>query len=145
MYLYKHVYMKNPVQKYLQAFLPNVSRLFLLDGLGALLSAFFLGIVLVRFEAVFGMPGNTLHFLAIVAGVFAVFSLTMHFRTPNNWRPYLMAIAVVNLLYCCLTIALVIFYQQQLTLFGIGYFLLEIMIILILVWIELTYPNWGKG
>jgi len=93
-------------------------RLFLLDGLGAFLTAFFLGVVLVTFEDKFGMPQKVLY-------------------AKNNWRPYLKIIAVANLLYCCLTFGLVIFFYSKLTQLGLIYFLLEIFIIINLAIIEL--------
>lgn len=46
-------------------------------------------------------------------------------------------IAMANLMYCCLTMGLVIYLHQQLTIIGLIYFILEIIIISILVVIEL--------
>jgi hypothetical protein len=42
----------------------------LIDSLGALLSALILGLVLTRWESVFGMPKRVLYFLAAIAAVF---------------------------------------------------------------------------
>lgn len=42
----------------------NPKKLFQIDGLGAILSAILLGIILVRFERFFGIPVSTLYFLA---------------------------------------------------------------------------------
>ncbi len=41
-------------------------QLFLLDAFGALLSAFFLGFVLVKYQVYIGMPENVLYILALI-------------------------------------------------------------------------------
>ena len=115
----------------------NPKKLFLIDGLGAILSAFSLGIVLVRFEHYVGMPQNVLYFLSIAACFFAVYSFFCYFRTPKNWQPFLKAIAIVNFIYCCLTISLVFYFRDQLTHLGLIYFLFEVFVIIGLVGIEL--------
>lgn len=111
--------------------------LFLLDGLGALLSAFLLGVVLVRLETVFGMPRQVLYPLSFIAFVFAVYSFLNYLRFPVNWRARLKAIAIANLLYCCLTVGLMIYFRQALTLLGWLYFVLEIVVVTILATFEL--------
>ncbi len=112
-------------------------RLFLADGLGGMLSALLLGVVLMRFQTTFGMPQEVLYFLACLACMYAVFSLLSYWRIKTNWRPYMRGIAIANLLYCCLTIGLVIYHHQNLTKLGVTYFLLEVAVILGLVIMEL--------
>ena len=119
----------------------NPKRLFLLDGLGALLTAFLLGIVLTAFNEHFGMPPNTLNILALIALGFAVYSICCFFFIGQNWRLFLKIIATANLLYCGLTTALVIYFYPQLTVFGVVYFLLEIVVVCGLVYIELRWAN----
>jgi hypothetical protein len=80
-------------------------QLFLMDSLGAVLSALLLGMVLTRFETAFGMPKKVLYFLAGLACICAVYSFSNYWRMKENWRSYLQAIAIANLLYCGLTIA----------------------------------------
>ncbi len=109
---------------------------FLLDCLGALLSAFLLGVVLTSFEPIFGMPRQVLSGLAALAGLFAFYSFWNYRWFKENWRPYLRGIAIVNLLYCCLTAALVIYFRQELTRWGLLYFLLEMVVVLVLVVVE---------
>lgn len=105
---------------------------FLIDGTGALISALVLGVVMPAFEAAFGMPRQILYFLACLACLFSVYSFSCFFLFMKNWRPFLKRIAVVNLLYCCLTLGLVIWRFAGLTLLGILYFALEILIVVIL-------------
>lgn len=110
--------------------------LFLIDGLGALLSAFLLGIVLTYFESTFGMPHKVLYFLSAFACLFALYSFWNYWKFKENWKPYLRVIATVNLLYCLLTASLVIYFRQELTTWGCLYFLLEMMVIIGLVVLE---------
>lgn len=111
--------------------------LFLIDGLGALLSAFLLGVVLTSFEEFFGMPRIVLYSLSFLAVLFAVYSSLCYLKTPENWPTYLKTIAILNLLYCFVTIGLVFHFFEQLTMFGIIYFVCEIFVILTLASIEL--------
>lgn len=112
-------------------------KLLLIDSLGALLSAFLLGVVLVKFESSFGMPLKVLYWLSIIACVFAVYSLMSYLIIKNNRKLYLKIIAFANLTYCCLTIGLVLFFSDELTNLGLIYFLSEVAVILTLVIIEL--------
>ena len=114
----------------------NPKLVFLLDCLGALLSAFLLGVVLTSFEPIFGMPRQVLYGLAALAGLFAVYSFWNYRWFKENWRPYLRGIAIVNLLYCGLTAALVIYFRQELTKWGLLYFLQEMVVIMVVVGLE---------
>lgn len=112
-------------------------KLFLIDCLGALISAFLLGVVLVLFEEFIGMPKEVLYYLALIACIFAVYSFFCYFHFPNNWQPFMKAIAIANLLYCLTTIGLVIYFYSQLTTLGAMYFLGELAIIIALISLEL--------
>ena len=43
--------------------------MFLIDGVGALVSAFMLGVVLTQFDSLFGMPISTLNILRLILNV----------------------------------------------------------------------------
>jgi len=116
---------------------PGIRRLFLIDGLGALLSAFFLGVVLVRYQVYFGMPVPVLRVLAGIALGFAVYSLSSHILLKSGGRPFLRLIAMANGLYCALTAGLLVHYAGQLTPPGWIYFVLELVVVLSLVRVEL--------
>jgi hypothetical protein len=124
------------IQSILKGLISSPKKLFLIDGLGACLTAFLLGGVLSRFEATFGMPRNILYFLSILACVFAAYSLACHFFVGKNWPPFLRAIAWANLLYCCLTFGLVVALYKSLSVLGIAYFLGELFVMGILIFIE---------
>jgi hypothetical protein len=111
-------------------------HLFLLDCLGALLSTFLLGVALPSFQPIFGMPHKVLYGLAALACLFAIYSSWNYIWFRENWRPYLRAVAIMNLLYCGLTAALVVYFRQELTKWGLLYFLLEMLVIIVLVVVE---------
>lgn len=111
--------------------------LFLVDCLGAITSAFLLGVVLVKWEHCFGMPPKTLYLLSLIASVFAVCSFTSYLLVKKNWKPFLKATAFANLIYCCITAYLVVDFYDTLTSLGVIYFLLEIAVIFVLAFFEL--------
>lgn len=119
----------------------NPTRLFLIDSLGALLSALMLGLVLANLENVFGIPPGVLYFLAFIACIFFVYSFLCFKGNIENWRPYMKLIAIANLLYCCLTIGVIIYIPQKPTALGLLYFVLEIFAVTILATIELKVAS----
>lgn len=112
-------------------------RLFLIDGLGALLTSVLLGVVLVRFKSTFGIPVATLYVLAGIAAGFFVYSISCSALNVKRWRPCLRVIAGANLCYCCLTLGAMLYLHQDLTLLGMGYFAGEIVVVVALAAFEL--------
>ena len=112
-------------------------RLFKVDGFGAILSAVLLGIVLVRLEMVFGIPKSTLYFLASLPCLFAIYDFFCYLKIDKNLGPYLKGIAIANLLYCGLSMGLVIHHRDKITYLGWTYILAEISIVIALAIIEL--------
>jgi len=82
------------------------------------------------------MPQSILTILSIIAFAFCVYSICCFFFVNKNWKPFLQAISIANILYCCLTLGLVVYYYPQLTILGITYFSLEIIIVCGLVFFE---------
>lgn len=93
-------------------------------------------LVLARLEPYFGMPVHVLYVLAAVAGVFAVYSACCYCFLKGDRRPYLRAIALANVAYCCLTIGLLCCFYTRLTTLGMLYFGIELLVIACLVCIE---------
>jgi hypothetical protein len=124
----------------------DTKKIFLIDGLGALLTAFFLFVIPLVFSNVLGMPETVTRCLSMVACIYTAYSFCCYFFVRIHWRPYLKAIAIANMAYCGLTIALVINYRQSLTVFGLIYFLLEIMVMSCLILTELMviYKTAGR-
>lgn len=122
----------------LQQLTAKPRRIFLIDGLGALLTAFLLCVVLTSFQSFFGMPVQVLCLLGAVAAVFAVYSFSCYFLLKQAQRSFLKAIIIANLLYCLVSLGLVIYYFQQLTVWGLLYFAGEIIVILALAALEIS-------
>lgn len=104
-------------------------HLFLIDGVGAIITAAILAGVLAQFETTFGMPSRVLYVLAGIAGTFAVFSLTCYFKALGKRVRLLGIIAVANLAYCLLTLSLIVAYRNEITLLGVAYFAGEIFVV----------------
>ncbi len=116
---------------------PNVKTIFLIDSMGALLSAILLGLVLPMFEDAFGMPSNVLYVLSGIASLLFVYSFTCFAIKPASATAALKIIGVANICYCILSIALIIYFYRQLTVFGLTYFILEKIVVLFFAAVEL--------
>jgi len=114
-----------------------LKKLFLLDGLGAILSAFLLGVVLVKLESYFGIPVPTLYVLAALPCFFAIYDFYCYFKIEKKLEEFLKVIAITNLLYCCLSLVLAFYHYQEISYLGCIYIIGEIIIVVILAIIEL--------
>lgn len=114
-----------------------LKKLFLLDGFGALLSAFLLGVILVKLETYFGIPKQTLYFLAALPCLFAVYDFYCYFRIEENLGKFLKGIAIINLLYCCLSIGFAFHHFEEITYLGWAYIIGEIIIVVAIAVVEL--------
>lgn len=121
----------------INSYLENPKKLLLLDGIGALVSAFMLGVVLVRLENYFGIPIRTLYFLAFLPCLFALYDYYSWRSENKNHSNSLKVIAYVNIIYCCLSFGLAIYHNQELTLLGWAYIIIEIFVVLLIAMIEL--------
>ena len=115
--------------------------LFIIDGSGAILSAFLLGVVLVRFERIFGIPSSTLYFLALPPLFFAIYDFLSYRQNPVYIGRLLIGIGIMNLLYCVLSIGLAFYHINTITHFGWTYILVEILVVITLAIIELRMAN----
>ena len=115
----------------------NPKKLFLIDGIGAILSAFLLGFVLVRLEIFFGIPIPTLYFLATFPIFFAFYDFYCYRKKLDKLGQLLKGIAVLNILYCCLSLGFVLYHFETITSLGITYILLEIIIVFFLAILEI--------
>lgn len=112
-------------------------KLFLFDAFGALLSAFLLGIILVRYESIFGIPKNTLYFLAILPCFFAIYDIVCYFKVSIKIGYFLKVIAYINIVYCFISIVLAFYHYESLTYLGWLYIILEIIVVVAIALIEL--------
>lgn len=114
----------------------NPKKLFLVDGLGALFSAFMLGFVLVWLEEYFGIPIHILYILAVFPILFFIYDMLVFRFVEKRIRLFLKVISVLNILYCILSLILVFGHYQELRLLGWIYIISEILIVLIIAGIE---------
>jgi hypothetical protein len=108
----------------------------LVDGIGAIASASFLGVILPALEGWIGMPRRVLLILALIALAYGAGSIAWYYLQHSQWRRWLRAIILLNLAYCGLTAALVVWFWSRLTVAGVAYFLIEIIVIGALVALE---------
>ena len=111
-------------------------KLFLVDGLGALLSAFLLGFILVSFKDDVGMPSGTLYLLAAFPIALAIFDFYCYRKENTTTGIFLKIIALLNVQYCILSLGLALYHRETLTSLGWIYISIEILIILLLSAIE---------
>lgn len=116
-------------------------NLFLIDGLGAILSAVMLGVVLVALNSYIGLSSNTLYILAVIPIFFALYDFVVYLVNSKNWRPYLRIIAIANLLYCVFSIVILFTHLDSLKLLGWIYFVGELIIVGGLAIYELRVAN----
>ena len=117
--------------------LTNPKKLLLIDGCGAILSVFLLGVVLVKFEEYVGIPPATLYFLAVFPTMFAIYDLFSYLQLHYKQPLLLKGIAFFNLIYCCLSIGVAFYHYETLTTLGWIYIFTETLIIMILATWEL--------
>jgi FtsH-binding integral membrane protein len=111
--------------------------LFLIDGVGALVTALLVGAVLPTLGEHIGMPRPVLRALALTAAVFAAYSLTCAATRPRRWPGYVRGIALANAGYCMATAAALIRYSATLHALDWLYFVGEIVVLCALVTLEL--------
>ena len=114
----------------------NPKKLFLIDFLGAILTVFLLNVLIRNFNEYFGMPKEALDFLSIYAMCLFLYSLLCFLFLKKTWTVFIRGISLANLIYCFLTVGLLIVYDSQIKILGMIYFLTEIFIICGLVCIE---------
>ena len=123
--------------KIINKIISNPKKVFLLDGIGAFLSAFLLGFIIARYHDIFGIPQTILYFLSAVAFIYMVYSLCCYYFVFGKWQAYLRVVIIANILYCCLTTAVVFYFRHLLTVLGLIYFINEIIILILLISIEI--------
>ncbi len=111
-------------------------RLFVIDLLGALASAVLLGVVLPRFEPLFGMPQAALHVLAALPLLFACYSLACLVTRRAHKARLLRPLAILNAGYCVVSVVYVVMHASALRPLGWLYFGGELAIVLALAALE---------
>jgi hypothetical protein len=124
----------------------NPRMLFAIDGVGAFLSAFLLGVILVKFERIFGIPPRTLYLLASLPILFGMYDFYCYRNKNDQLGPYLKGIAIANFLYCLLSISMAFYHFSTITHLGWAYILLEVLIVITLAIFEFEVAKrWIRG
>lgn len=110
------------------------TKIFLIDGLGAIVTAVILSFILPIFQV--GVPKDVLNALAAVAILFGIYSLTCFVLKAKN-TTFLKGIIFANLLYCVATALIVFYFYKQLNWLTIAYFVSEILVIVSLISFEI--------
>ncbi len=121
----------------IERFKTNPKKLLIIDGVGAIISAFLLGVVLVKFENIFGIPKQTLYILASLPVLFAIYDLYAFKQENNKIYMFIKNIALLNILYCFILIGFAFYHIETIKFFGWIYIIVEIFIVAILASIEL--------
>lgn len=120
----------------------NPKKIFLIDGLGACLSAVLLGVVLVRFEKVFEIPTDTLYFLALLPCLFILYDVYCYRTTNKSIAKPLLGIAFINIANCIVSLGFMVYHSDSMTSLGFGYIILEVIVVLGIAAFEI---NVAKG
>lgn len=112
--------------------------LFLIDSIGALITALVLFTVLRNLHAYFGLPQSVITILFSIASCFCFYSATCLIFLKKKWMLFLRIISFANILYCFLTIVFLFIYHRGVTILGFTYFLTETAVIFTLAYVELS-------
>lgn len=118
-------------------FIAKPKNIFLIDAVGALITFILLFLVLRTLNTFFGLSKTTLEYLSLIAFIFSIYSFACFFLIKNNWKLYLKIICTANILYCILTFGILLYDYESISIFGIIYFLGEIVVIAGLVFLEI--------
>lgn len=111
-------------------FISYPRRLFLADGLGALLTVVLTLGVLARWTHWFGMPAEALYKLAIAGSVLVLYSFGCGLFIRRGFSPCLRVIAFANVGYAFATLVLCVVYRGEVTPLGWAYFIGECLVLM---------------
>lgn len=104
--------------------------LFLIDAIGALLTAVCMLFILKPFQFHIGIPAHVLNILAVIAGGLSLYSFCCFFFLTSGRNLFLVIIGTANILYCIFTGLLLILHFETISIIGLSYFLIEIGVII---------------
>lgn len=119
-------------------------NIFLIDGMGALITFLSLFGIAFWLQEYFGMPKIVLSGLAILAFFYCVYAFSCYFllfdkfgKAVKKWQSFLKVIIAANSLYGAMLFFLLIYFYQSITILGFTYFTFEISILTVLVILEM--------
>jgi hypothetical protein len=107
------------------------NKIFLIDALGALSSALFLGLILPLLNT--GIPDLTLYMLSGAAVLFCIFSFYSHFTEKHQSKQHLWIILLANISYIMASIYVLLSFYSEINLLGKVYLIIEIILIHVVV------------
>lgn len=125
----------------LTKFIVKSRKVFIWDAVGALVSACLMGIVLPRFQTLFGIPLPALYFLAALPCAFVLYDLCAYQFGRNKSGQLLKGIAALNLIYAVISISLAIYHRASLTSLGWLYLVGEVLVLIVLAKFEYELGN----
>ncbi len=125
--------------------LKNPKYIFLIDGMGGLLTALFLIGVLPYFQDAIGLNKIVLYILGSIGACYGIYSLCCFRFVKSNFDVWLKVIVLANLIYCVAIAGVVTFFLEEMTLIGVGYFAFEVLVILAIVFSEIRILFQAQG
>jgi hypothetical protein len=123
-------------QSIINSFVKKPNTLFLVDSIGAFISAFCLLIISRYYSDYFGINHSTFQLLAILPIVFCIYSACCFLFVKRSFKPFIQIIALANLLYCIISLILLGTLFSEITILGLSYFVVELTIIALIISIE---------
>ena len=117
-------------------FINKPKAIFLVDSIGAFLSAFCLLIISRFYSNYFGINPSTLQLLTILPIIFCIYSACCYLLIKRSFKSFILIIAIANFLNCLITLMLMFTLYSELTILGVSYFVIELMIIALIISIE---------
>jgi hypothetical protein len=114
----------------------NDRTIFLLDGIGALVSLTVTGLILPHFSEILGLSKNLIYILAVFPAIYTLYSFGCYVLTKTTKPWMLLTIITGNLIYCLVSASLILL-METLTLPGKTLLFGEILIILAVIALEL--------
>lgn len=128
-------------QSIISYFVKNPKAIFLVDSIGAFLSACCLLIIARFYSNYFGINPSTLQLLTILPILFCIYSACCYLLIRRSYKPFILIIAMANFLYCLITLVLMCTLYSELTILGLSYFVVELMIIGIIIYLEFNISS----
>lgn len=114
----------------------NKRNIFVVDGIGALMTALSLGVALPFFKDVIGLPVSTFYLLSAIAIGFCIYSFSCYLWADTRKALFLKIIMSANLGYCLVTAIVMWQNWNSLKPLGVLYFVGEIFVVLTVVFVE---------
>lgn len=113
-----------------------VKRVFLVDGVGGLATFVMAGFVLPRLPEHFPLPIPLLYGMSAYGFVCGAYSFGLAFFASRNFQSWIRGILTLNTSYLAVSLGVLIALRAELSALGMGYLVLEKIVILVLIGVE---------